>query len=303
VLAPDHPQIADSELGEFTVANVYEGLEPQVARGRVKYLRVCQEVRADLEQLSSGEFRRDHGPVFQDFYATPIHKVNGPFGWPTYVAKTSLGLVPVEADGSASFYVPAGKVVYFEALDADLNELQRMRSVVQLQPGERRGCVGCHEHRRTAAPVKATLASRRAPSALQPPSWGAVPFSYEKVVQPIWDAHCANCHGANAIRGSDLTGTLDANKVPASYRTLIAGGWVHYFNMSWNLRHHKAAPLSFGTLQSPLMRFLEPSHHGVKLTRDELHRIKCWIDLNCPLWPDYIERQLRPGPQTAQVKP
>ncbi|MBM3889254.1 MAG: hypothetical protein FJ388_09030, partial [Verrucomicrobia bacterium] len=114
VLAPDQPQLANSNLGEFTVADVYEGLEPQVARGRVKYIRVCQEVRADLEQLANGEYRRDHGPVFADFYATPIHKVSGPFGWPSYVAKTSLGLVPVEADGSASFYVPAGKVVYFQ---------------------------------------------------------------------------------------------------------------------------------------------------------------------------------------------
>ena len=41
---------------------------------------------------------------------------------------------------------------------------------------------------------------------------------------------------------------------------------------------------------------LDAGHYDVKLTRDEMHRVKCWIDLNCPLWPDYQERMKRPGP-------
>jgi len=291
------PHIAQPEAS-FTVADVYQGLEPSVPRGKVKYIRVCQEVRADLEQLASGEFRRDHGPVFQDFYATPIHKVNGPFGWPSYVAKASLGLAPVEADGSANFKAPAGKVLYFEVLDENLNELQRMRSVVQLQPGEQRGCIGCHEHRRTAPPRKPTLAMQRPPSKLEPPPWGAGPMSYERVVQPVWDAKCVRCHDARHKSGVNLTATLDAEKVPASYLTLIKGGWVHYFTMVYGLRHHKAEPMTFGTLQSKLWKLLEAGHHDVKLTRDEMHAVKCWIDLNCPLWPDYIPRPQRPGPQS-----
>ncbi|MFZ2639515.1 MAG: discoidin domain-containing protein [Verrucomicrobiia bacterium] len=302
VLGPNAPTLADSQQGQFTVADVYQGLEPAVPRGKVKFIRVCQEVRADLERLASGEYRRDHGPVFTDFYATPIHKVKGPFGWPSYVAKTSLGIAPVEADGSASFYAPAGKVLYFQALDENFNELQRMRSVTQLQPGEQRGCVGCHEHRQTAAPVKLTLASRRPPSKLQPPPWGAVPFAYERVVQPVWDAKCVRCHDANQKHGVNLTATLDAERVPASYRTLIAGGWVHYFDFTYGLRHSKAEPLSFGTLKSRLWQMLDAGHHDVKLARDEMHAVKCWIDLNCPLWPDYVPRDQRPRtPQITQV--
>jgi hypothetical protein len=301
VLGPSAPTLADSEVGQFTVADVYQGLEPAVPRGKVKYIRVCQEVRADLERLVSGEYRRDHGPVFTDFYATPIHKVSGPFGWPSYVAKTALGLAPVEADGSASFYAPAGKVLYFQAIDENFNELQRMRSVVQLQPGEQRGCVGCHEHRQTAAPVKLTLASRRPPSRLQPPPWGAEPFAYERVVQRVWDAKCVRCHDGSEKGRVNLTGTLDAEKVPASYRALIAGGWVHYFDFTYRLRHFKAEPVSFGTVKSRLWQLLDAGHHNVKLTRDETHAVKCWIDLNCPLWPDYIERQKRP-PQVTQAR-
>ncbi|MCP4450318.1 MAG: discoidin domain-containing protein [Planctomycetes bacterium] len=279
----------DTNHGQFTVADVYQGLSPTIARGQVKYLRVCQEVRADLEQLQNGEFRHDHEP-FQDYYATPIHLVNGPNGWPSYVAKASLGLAPVEEDGSANFYAPAGKVLYFQALDRDYNELQRMRSVIQLQPGERRGCVGCHEDRKSSAPRQQTIAARRMPSDLLAPPWGAEPFAYEKIVQPVWDAQCVRCHDATDKQGFDLTGTRGADHIPASYRTLITGAWVHYFDWGYAVRHRKAEPASFGTLKSRLFEVLDAGHYDVALSREDMRRVKCWIDLNCPLWPDYTYR-------------
>lgn len=296
VLDSHPPQVAQAGMGQFTVADVNQGLEPAVPRGTVKYIRVCQEVRADLEQLANGELRDDH-PPFQDFYATPIHKVSGPFGWPSYVAKASLGIAPVESDGSASFYAPAGKVLYFEALDENFNEIQRMRSVVQLQEGEKRSCVGCHEDRKATPPVRQTIAAHRAPSRLELPPWGAEPFSYETVVQPVWDAQCVRCHDATDEQKFNLAGTLDAERVPASYRTLIAGGWVHYFDWSYGVRPQKAEPVSFGTLKSKLWPVLEKGHYDVKLTREQMRRVKCWIDLNCPLWPDYIHRPKRTSPQ------
>jgi hypothetical protein len=289
----------DADVGQFILTDVYQGL-PQVPRGKVKYLRVCQEVRSPLDQLPNGEFRKDHGPDYLDYYATPVHKVSGPFGWPSYVAKAALGLAPVEADGSANFCVPAGKVLYFEALDENLNELQRMRSVVQLQPGEVRGCIGCHEDRKSAPSIRATIASRGTPSKLDIPSWGAEAFSYEKVVQPVWDAKCVRCHDGHDKCGFSLTGDLDQDRVPASYRTLISGGWVHYFNWSYGERHQKAEPVTFGTLKSKLWPILDAGHYDVKLTRDEMHRVKCWTDLNCPLWPDYTYRHDRAEKQMTK---
>ena len=62
-------------------------------------------------------------------------------------ARMLLGTVPVEADGSAYFRVPARKPLYFQAVDGEGRAVQSMRSVVYLQPGERRSCVGCHERR------------------------------------------------------------------------------------------------------------------------------------------------------------
>jgi hypothetical protein len=277
------------------MADVYRGLEPKVKRGQVKYLRVCQEVRADLRQLVGGDYQQDHEP-FMDWYATPVHKVSGPHGWPSYVAKGVVGLVPVEADGSASFIAPAGKVLYFQVLDENYNELQRMRSVVQLHAGETRGCVGCHEDRNSAPPISGPipLALQRPPSQLQPPPWGAGAFAYEKVVQPVWDAKCINCHNAKDKDRINLTGTPDGDGVPASYRTLIERGWVHYFDWGWAQRHYKAEPLAFGTLKSRLFKVLDAGHYKVVLTAEEGQRVKTWVDLNCPLWPDYLFRPERP---------
>jgi hypothetical protein len=337
---PD-PKLAEQGLGQFTLQDVYQGLGSTVARGRAKYLRVAEEVPATLELLSCGQYCADH-PPFTDFYATPVHVVRGPTpsfitrtpnapsaflqtnhdwpnlvseiepglyrvregqGWPSYVAKASLGTVPIADDGSANFLAPAGKVLYFQLLDADYNELQRMRSVIQLQPGERRGCIGCHEDRHSSPQPEIAVALTQPPQDLVPPPWGTEAFDYQRVVQPVLNAHCVRCHDGRESGRSDLRGTLDAERVPASYRTLIAGGWVHYFDFTYGMRHFKAEPLSFGTMQSRLWAVLADEHHEeVSLDKTGMRAIKAWIDLNCPLWPDYTYRPDRPGPQTAQVR-
>ncbi|NIA16171.1 MAG: hypothetical protein GWP08_19080, partial [Nitrospiraceae bacterium] len=284
------------DTGEFMLEDVYAGISPPVERGTVKYLRVVEEVRANLDQMPDGTYRDDH-PAFQDWYASPVHKVSGPYGWTTYVAKAPRGLVPVEEDGSAHFTAPAGKVLYFQVLDKDLNELQRMRSVVQLQPGEKRSCIGCHESRQSA-PVNRGSPMAQEPVTPQVADWGGKPLFYERVVQPVFDKNCTQCHDAGHKMGIDLRGDLDAEKVPASYRTLVEKGLVHYADMGYNSGGcEKLPPLSLGTVKSKLWDVLNAGHHDVKLTRDEMRRIKTWIDLNCPLWGDYINRNDRPGPR------
>jgi Hydrazine synthase alpha subunit middle domain/F5/8 type C domain len=293
-VVPPPPALPDAvspqiETARLVMLDVYQGLEPAVSRGRVRYIRVVEEARHDISEAPN----RDHAD-FMKWYASPVDIVSGPFGWPTYVAKAPLGVVPVEEDGSASFTVPAGRQLYFQALDGDMNELQRMRSVLQMQPGETRTCVGCHEPRNTAPPAQQPLALRHPPRDLEPPSWGAGRFSYERVVQPVLDAKCISCHDGRSEAKVNLTGTLDGERVPASYRALISGGWVHFVDCGWNSGGcEKREPLTFGTLQSKLWPLLESGHYGVTLAADEKHRIKCWTDLNCPLWPDYIERSKR----------
>lgn len=333
--------LAERGLGQFSVQDVHVGLGGRVPRGRARYLQVAEEVPSLLEPLPGGQYRADH-PPFTDFYATPVHLVHGPApsyetrtsnapldllrtnhnwrelvtpiepglyrvresgGWPSYVAKAALGTVPIADDGSANFLAPAGKVLYFQLLDAQFNELQRMRSVVQLQPGEQRSCVGCHDDRQAPPPTRAGLALTAPPRLLEPPPWGTDAFDYHQVVQPVLNAHCVRCHDGREAGRSDLRGTLDAGGVPVSYRTLIEGGWVHYFDFTYGMRHFKAEPLSFGTLQSRLWQVLGDEHHQeVSLDEGGLRAIKTWTDLNCPLWPNYTYRPERVGIATEQAR-
>ena len=294
------PDLAKEHLGQFSVANVYRGLEGQVEPGAAKYLRVCREMPTPLAQMPDGTYQWDLEP-FMEYYASPVDILQGPFGWPSYVAKGVIGTVEIEKDGSADFLAPAEEVLFFQLLDENYNEIQRMRSVVQLQNGEQRSCIGCHESRLSTPEGALTLASKNPGQTLAAPPWGAGPFWYEKAVQPILDRKCVECHTAQTAsensRQFDLTGTLDGDRIPASYRSLIQSGDVHYFDYTWGAgKTTKAAPYSFGTPKSRLWEILrDENHQSVSLTPDEEQAIKCWTDLNVPLWGDYQFRRTRPA--------
>ena len=107
------------------------------------------------------------------------------------MVKNFLGTVPVHADGSAYFEAPPGRALYFEALDAEGREVQRMRTFVHAVPGVTRSCVGCHESEHaTPASVGQPLALQHEPAKLEPESWGSGFVDYAAMVQPILDRHC-----------------------------------------------------------------------------------------------------------------
>jgi hypothetical protein len=292
------PKLAEADKGHFFIQDVYRGLEGKVERGAARYLRICEEVSSPLRQMPDGTYQADHEP-FQQWYASPVDRVSG--AWPSYVAKGVVGTVPIESDGSASFLAPAGRVLYFELLDADYNEIQRMRSVAQVRPGERRSCIGCHESRLLVPGLAhaVTEAMKKAPVEPVPPPWGAGPFWFERVVQPVLDARCTSCHNALTPNKLDLSDVRDRDHVPASYRNLIRSGTLNFFDFGYQAGvPYKAAPYSFGTVKSRLFQILADEHHrDVRLTAHQQQAIKCWIDLNVPLWGDYA---FRPERQTVR---
>ncbi|MDA3924437.1 MAG: discoidin domain-containing protein [Kiritimatiellae bacterium] len=295
------PALVKMNKGQFSVENVYRGLEGQVEPGAAKYLRICEELGTPLRKLPDGTYQADHTP-FMKWYASPVDLIRGPFGWPSYVAKGVIGTVPVEADGSANFLAPAEKVIYLELLDENYNEIQRMRSVVQLRPGEQRSCIGCHESR-LITPDRTYLkmqAMKKAPAEPTPPPWGAGPFWFESVVQPVLDTKCISCHNAKTPNKIDLTETRDKENIPRSYRNLINSGSIHYFDYGYQRGvPYKAAPYSFGTHKSSIWKILKDKNHkDVKLTQNQERAIKCWTDLNVPLWGDYAFR-----PERKDVRP
>ena len=263
-----------SAEGYFYVQDVYQGTHLNGAqRGTVKSLRV---VEAPEKRTWS------HGKWIGQGYTAPG------MNWHSLENKRILGTVPVEADGSAYFAVPAEKFVYFQLLDQDGMMIQSMRSGAFVQPGERTGCVGCHEHRLAAPPLAQrheSLALQRPPSQLNGWHGEARLFGFTAEVQPIFNRHCLECH--------DFGKKGAARLVLAPDRDLTFN--AAYIEL-WRKRYVEcvgAGPAeiqqaySWGSHPSKLVRVLRAGHHDVKLSAEELDRIITWVDINAPYYPTY----------------
>jgi hypothetical protein len=58
---------------------------------------------------------------------------------------SSLGEVPVQADGSFLAEVPADVPIGFETLDENGRVLRHEAPMIWVRPAENRSCIGCHE--------------------------------------------------------------------------------------------------------------------------------------------------------------
>ena len=142
---PSRTDLSKAE-GSFFISDVYRGAGMQrIERGTIQRLRVVE----------SPEKRFWTGPAWDGGTGTQAPGM----AWDDFSNKRILGTVPVAADGSAYFTVPADTFVYFQLLDARGRMVQSMRSGTIVRPGETRGCAGCHEDRRTS-----TLATAIAPA-------------------------------------------------------------------------------------------------------------------------------------------
>jgi hypothetical protein len=264
----------EQATGTLYVNDVYRGTHMAgVTRGEAKYLRVVASPEKRFWTHPSWGGQGVHCPA-----------VN----WHSFEVKRVLGTVPVEADGSAHFEVPADTFVYFQLLDGDGTMIQSMRSGTMVQANETTGCVGCHESRLEAPPPVAEsvpAAVRRPASRLD--GWYGPPrnFSYRAEVQPVFDKHCVSCH--------------DFGK-PAGKKLLLAGDREITFNASYvdlwrtkSIRCVGGGPAqtqqarSWGSSVSPLVQTVRKGHKDVRLSPEEFARIVTWIDLNGPYYPTY----------------
>jgi hypothetical protein len=265
--------------------DVYIGLQPEVQRGEVTRIRVVREMQKTV--------RID--PRYRAFgFQFPVISCGA-----TYAGKDVLGEVPVQADGSVAFRVPAGVPIYFMALDAEGRAVQRMRSFTHLMPGERQGCVGCHEPRSQTSRTIASATYAKPPRDLEPPEWGVGGFDYSKVVQPVLDAHCVKCHDAtDPPKNLDLTGGK-TDYFSVSYDCLArenqgrAGSpyvnWIPTYN-GHEQNILKRDPKDWGSPRSKLAEVIlsgHPDEDGkprVQLDEASRRRILAWIDLNVPYY-------------------
>ena len=175
----------------------------------------------------------------------------------TFSLERVLGTVPVEEDGSAYFEVPAGRPVFFVALDENDRSVKRMHSFVSVMPGETTSCVGCHEPR-TTSPLQQQLgtlaALARQPSKIEPFDGLPDVLDFPRDIQPILDQHCVECHNYQRREGGVLlTGDLGRNGLtPSSICSLICR-WP-MVETDWGT----IAPRSIGSAASPLLRQAGP---------------------------------------------
>ncbi|NQT17628.1 MAG: hypothetical protein HQ582_33040, partial [Planctomycetes bacterium] len=216
-------------------------------------------------------------------------------------ARAILGTVPVEADGSASFLLPVNIPVCFQALDADGLAVQAMRSATYIHPGETLTCQGCHEPRHQAprSPSRPAMAMGRAPSRIRPDVEGSKPFSFPRLVQPVLDRHCVECH-VKEPKAFDLgAGDVASNrgKFYPSYGNLRNFAFF-YDNASFTTP--TTIPGKYGARASKLYQILEAGHYDVKLPADDMHRITLWLDSNSDFFGSYENTEAQAQGEVVQ---
>ncbi|MBM4090597.1 MAG: hypothetical protein FJ276_14420 [Planctomycetes bacterium] len=127
-----------------------------------------------------------------------------------------LGTVPVYADGSAKFRVPANTPITLQALDEEGKAVQLMRSWYTAMPGETASCVGCHETPRDTPVARGDAASQRPIAEIEPWYGPARGFDFAREVQPVLDRYCVACH--------DGTGKADDRRSLPDLRDLSLVG-------------------------------------------------------------------------------
>jgi hypothetical protein len=242
--------------GDFMLLNVNEGL-PAAMQGSVKRLRIvgCP-------------------PKTQPLMNTPNLGVTS-----DDPGKYVIGTVPVAADGSAHFRVPAGASVFFQALDSEGYAIQTMRTLTCVQPGETLSCVGCHEPRTSGPRNQRPQASRGVASKITVGPEGSWPLRYDKLVQPVLDRQCVQCHQP---AGQDKRAAAFDLTADRSYAALLNWGKP---SLAEHVRQRYAEGRSLAgasaARQSPLLTMLraEKGHYGVRLEGDDLMRLVTWMDV------------------------
>jgi len=306
-------RLAGVPLAVCVVSDVHRGMEG-IDRGEVKYIRINEQVPRPWAARRNWDYHTFHQQHSQ-VSATNLG------------LKAQWGIVPVEEDGSAHFYVPADRNVFFQALDANYQELQRERTYVNYRPGEIRSCVGCHETPNNTATtaLPPTLAALRRPPSMPGPQPGEETgqrcLDYEGDVQPVLDRHCVSCHnGESEDTDVDLRGA-PTDMFSVSYENLIGvkctGASVDWYkverrNLLGTLIFENnpkvgnaeyLPPKSLGSTTAPLVDTLRSGHYDVKLSEAEMVRLTTWIDSNAQYYGSYWGRKTLMHKDHANFRP
>jgi hypothetical protein len=134
---------------------------------------------------------------------------------------------------------------------------------------------------------------------LQPDVDGTNPFSYARLVQPVLNRYCTDCHARNRDKALRLDASLVqvAGKaymdLPTTYFASYASLAPHHGFYDYGRaagRSHRTTPGEFGARASKLYQLLMKGHYDVKLPPEDLHRLTVWLD-SCSMFYGVYEKE------------
>jgi hypothetical protein len=271
--------VAEQATGQLFLADIYHGRNMAgVPRGSIKKLLVLEILPKPVNFSGGMDLTSWLG---------------------TFILERVLGTVPVEADGSAFFEVPAGRPVFFVALDANDMSVKRMQSFTNVMPGEVYGCVGCHESRTQTTVFTAAdtlLAMKGPPSKIEPFAGLPDVLDFRRHVQPVLDEHCVSCHSYDDPQGRVVLSDDLGPCWSIAYYTLLATGQVGDARNGLG----NQAPRTIGSSASPLLAKLDRSHYDVTVTPKQWRTVWLWLESGAPYAGTYgalrnAEEQKRQG--------
>lgn len=301
-VTPDHvawPSFAERDNpqpGKLYSNNVYDGA-PEALKDKAKYLRIWIIEHKTYTYWHKRNYIST-GPEISAVQSEGVKKI--------------IGTVPVEEDGSVNFVAPSGLALHFQLLDENQRALQTMRSFTGVQPGESRGCIGCHEsHSRAVKVADRGIALKRSSSHITPVPWKDISVGYERYVQPALDRYCASCHADPSHKAckafnSKLRPGFLGFKEP--YMTLLGSptwgspyknredscgggfGWadimmIEAFDQRDPVAYSTPEPMTRMSYKSRLVDLMaDGKHHGVKVDPENLLRVILWVDAMGPYY-------------------
>ncbi len=188
-IVPDHGIEPEKKTGTLLCLNAYLGQldkEAFIQPGQIKKVRIIE-----------GFGINDEDPFFRTFppgigyssFGSSSNSISN------FEQKRVVGEVPVEEDGSFYVEVPADTVLHWQTLDENGMALQDALTWAWVRPGERRVCIGCHEHRTTIPDLSAVpLAARSGPVKLDPPPEERRTVDFRRDLTPLIESKCVRCH-------------------------------------------------------------------------------------------------------------
>ncbi|HAQ17858.1 MAG TPA: hypothetical protein DCR40_01340 [Prolixibacteraceae bacterium] len=142
---------ADAEYDVCEIAVVHQQVRPKKLPSEVDFgvktgLLLCQDVNfSDPNSIKNS-------PALQKAVSVEIMGID-----------SSMGIVPVEQDGSFFLKVIADQPFHIRTLDENGKVLNQPCEWIWIRPNERRGCVGCHEDHEQTPENRVPLAVKNLP--------------------------------------------------------------------------------------------------------------------------------------------